>query len=239
MDQTAIITGGAKRIGAMVTSTLAELGYHVALIYLRSGNEAVSVRDSIEKTTHISCRLFQVDLRDTKASEQVINQIFRDMARPTLLVNNAAVFHPRKLRNLTPEPFEGDWQINFRAAVFLTQKFASLADMGQVINLLDGNVTKNETEYFDYLLAKKALLAFTEMAALELAPQFRINAISLGPFLPPESIADGASFMRQRVQDLPLKRQGSAAHLSSAIRFLVQNDFVTGQNIYLDGGLHL
>jgi len=174
------------------------------------------------------------------------------MGRVNILVNNAAVFHKDSLLTATEEKILTEWRSNCLVPVMLTRAFAlSLLGTaipqrsspgrgrarvrGKIVNLLDRRIAGNETGCMPYLLSKKALAEFTRDAALELAPRFTVNGVAPGAVLPPRRT--------ERVMDLagdaPLDRRCTPHDVTSAVVYLLENDAVTGQTVFVDGGQHL
>ena len=237
MEKTAIITGGARRLGKEMALSLAQDGYNIALCYQNSHDEAQATCAQIEQGKKSRCSTFELDLRNTEAVCELVAHVCAKLPPPTLLINNASVFHERRFGAIKEAEFDADFAVNFKAPFFLVQSFAGLGGDGLVINLLDGNITKNIDTHFDYLLAKKALHAFTEMAAFALAPRIRVNAIAPGPMLPPAG--QGLEYLKAQGKAVPMKVAGHPNQVVAAINYLVTNTYVTGQTIFVDGGLHL
>ena len=128
--------------------------------------------------------------------------------------------------------FDRDFAIHVKAPLILSRDFAAQCQQGQIINMLDTYIVGYENPRFSYLLSKKALAELTKIAAVELAPQIRVNAIAPGFILPPEGSHKG-------VEKIPLKKKGDVDKVTDAIEFLIRNPYITGQTIFVDGGKHL
>ena len=232
----ALVTGGARRIGAAVARALAQHGYDVALHYLDSAEPAERTAREIEGIGR-RCRLFRCDLNDHDETAALVPNVREHFPDLTVLVNNASVFERGTLRETDRDLFERHFNINFKAPFFLTQAFAEGCARGQVINLLDTRVSRADPHHAAYTLSKKALLELTRMAARELGPAIRVNGVSPGMILPPPGgVVDD---LERRSPALPLKRIGDTDNLVAAVLFLLDNPFVTGECIYVDGGEHL
>ena len=127
--------------------------------------------------------------------------------------------------------------VHVKAPYILTQEFARLCKAGSIINILDTHITENRTAHFDYLLSKKTLAAFTQQAAVSLAPKIRVNAIAPGLILPP--VAEKADYLNRLAKKIPLKRKGNIENITHAVQFLAKNNYITGQVLFIDGGEHL
>ena len=232
----ALVTGGARRIGAAIATALARDGYDIALHYLTSTESAENTAREIEGLGR-RCRLFRCDLNHHEETTALIPTVRESFAHLDVLINNASIFERASLRETGHGLFERHFNINFKAPLFLTQAFAEGCAHGQVINILDTRVSRSDPNHAAYTLSKKALLDLTKMAARELGPAIRVNGVSPGMILPPPGgVVDD---LERRSAALPLKRIGNTANLVAAVRFLLDNPFVTGECIYVDGGEHL
>ena len=232
----ALVTGGARRIGAAISLALARNGYDVALHYLSSVEAAERVADEIEGLGR-GCRLFRCDLNDHAATTALMPEVREHFTDLRVLVNNASIFERGMFRQTGPDLFERHFNINFKAPFFLIQAFAEGCPRGQVINVLDTRVNRSDHHHAAYTLSKKALLELTRMAARELGPGIRVNGVSPGMILPPPGgVVDE---LERRSAALPLQRIGDTDNLTAAVLFLLDNPFVTGECIYVDGGEHL
>lgn len=232
----ALVTGGARRIGAALALALAREGYDVALHYLGSEEDAERTAREVEGIGR-RCGLFRCDLRDPGETAALTPRVREDFPHLNVLVNNASVFERAGIRDTDFDLFERHFHVNFRAPFFLTQAFAEGCASGQIVNVLDTRVRKSEPQHAAYTLSKKALLDLTRMAARELGPAIRVNGVCPGMILAPAGgVADE---LERRSAALPLQRTGNTANLIAALLFLLDNPFVTGECIYVDGGEHL
>ncbi len=236
MQKVALVTGGAKRIGKAICLNLAKKGYIVAIHYHQSSVEAKRTANQIRKEGGV-CELFKTDLSDSKQIEELIRKVLKTFRRLDVLINNASNFIPSDLSNGFLEQFPVDFNINFTAPAILIVHFAKQGRKGNVINILDVQVVKNETKHMAYLLAKKSLHELTRLAAVELAPGIRVNAVAPGCILLPEGKGD--AYLEKRLKNVPLQRKGKVKNIVLAVCFLLENDYVTGQTIFVDGGEHL
>jgi len=230
---TAFITGAAKRIGREVALHLAREGYQIALHYHRSKSEAMSTAQAIYKTG-AACELFCCDLSDEAQTLKLVPQVFKAFPDLNILVNSASIFIPNKFGAADLTLFKTHWDINFKAPYILTCEFARLVKKGQVINFIDTNVVKYKTKYADYLMTKKALLEFTKMAAVQWGPGIRVNGISPGMILAP--VNNQPDDREKRARQIPLQKTGKPVNIVQSVRFLLENDYLTGQIIVNDGG---
>ncbi len=232
----ALITGSAKRIGRAIAIHLAESGFDIALHYNTSKADAKKVLKEI-KDKGQNCVLFQCDISNTNNVLTLIDKVKQSFPHLSLLINNASIFEKRSFLESNLDFFENHLNTNFKAPFFLSQSFAKSCKKGHIINLLDTNITRDRTKYFVYNLTKKMLSEFTKMAAAELAPDIRVNAIAPGPILPP--LNKEKEYLERDMLSVPLKRWGSESEILQSIDFLLKNKYLTGQCIFVDGGDHL
>lgn len=236
MPKAALITGGSRRIGKSISIQLSELGYDIALHFNSSAKEAYETKILIENKG-VNCEIFKCDISDTKEVLKLLQKVLKKLPHTNLLINNASIFEQIGFLNVSLKDFERDFNTNFKAPFFLTQSFAKLLSRGMVINLLDARVSKIHTAHFVYNISKKALYHFTLMAAKELGPKIRVNAICPGPILPVSG--EDNKHLTKLANKTPLKKLGDTSYINLAIKYLIENPFVTGEILFVDGGQHL
>ncbi len=235
-QKTALVTGGARRIGEAVCRALARSGYSVALHYGTSGVAAEQTARRISKDGGI-CATFACDLADGHATEDLVPAVLEEFGRLDVLVNSASIFEKSTLAEGSLDVWDRHFAVNLKAPYILMRSFAHYAKQGSIVNILDTHVSRNKTTYAAYLLSKKTLGELTKMAAVEFAPRIRVNAVAPGIILPPGSQADG--YLDRLARQVPLQRKGKVENIAHAVLFLLENDYVTGQVIFEDGGEHL
>lgn len=237
MNKAALVTGASKRIGRQIALTLAADGWDIAVHYRGSQKEAMATAQEIRALGR-RCELFEADLGDMRQVERLVPAVADAMPGLELLVNNASIFEPASFLETQEAFFDRIFTINFKSCFFLARDFARICRKGQIVNMLDTKIARSASpSYFAYTLGKKALAAFTEMAAKELAPDIRVNGICPGPILPPPG--KDSDYLEKFAGRVPLKRIGSPELIVDAILFLVRNSYVTGQWLFVDGGEHL
>jgi NAD(P)-dependent dehydrogenase (short-subunit alcohol dehydrogenase family) len=219
----ALVTGGAVRIGRIITEALQAAGTEVVVHCRRSKQEAES----------ISPFTVQGDLQSMDDCARVI----READPVDILINNASIFTKDRLADAVPERVRREFDINLFAPMELTRLFAAQSGQGAVINLLDRRIRSNDATCTPYLIAKKGLENLTRLAALEYAPGIRVNAVAPGAVLPPPGSA--AESVRELAGRIPLEELPTAVQIADAVLWLLRADAVTGQTIFVDGGQHL
>lgn len=231
-----LITGAAKRVGRAVALYFAARGYDVALHYHRSQAEAESVASEI-RALGVACALVRADLADSAQWSLVVAEAYQLFPSLAVLVNNASVFDAGRFLASDLAHYEQEFRINTQAPIFLTQAFAQTVESGVVVNMLDTKITRHQHSHFFYLLSKKTLAAFTQMAAVELAPRIRVNAVCPGYLLPGGGWTE--EYQARLEPTLPLQKIATLDEVAGAVYSLVENKSLTGQCLFVDGGEHL
>ncbi len=235
---TALVTGGAHRVGRAVVLGLADAGADVVLHYGGSAAAAeATAADAAARGARVN--LISADLGDPAAAPAIIAGA-GDLAPIRVLVNSAAGFADDRLTDIDPEGWDRTMAVNLRAPVFLTRAFAEALPAhldGAVINITDWRTARPYRDHFSYTIAKGALDTFTAAAAEALAPRIRVNAVALGAILPPPG--KDSAYLRALASEIPLERVGGTGPVVDAVLFLARNHFVTGEIVRVDGGAHL
>ena len=237
--KTALVTGGARRIGKAIVDDLAAHGFAVAIHANTSLDEAEAMADTIRRQGGTAVAL-AADLSETAATERLIAEATEAIGPLGLLVNNASLFKPDSLDALDPDLWDRHFNVHVRAPSILVRDFARqlpAANSGLVVNIVDQRVWNPTPRYYSYTLSKAALWMATRTMAQALAPSIRVNAIGPGPSLPNER-QDPRDF-QQQVEGLILKTGPRLDEFGRTVRYLFESPSITGQMIALDGGQHL
>lgn len=233
--KSAIVTGGAHRLGKSICLCLAEMGYHIVLHYGSSEEDALDTKKQIVDLG-VQCQLLSLDLSKADSGPSLFDQIDPSFD-VEVLVNSASIFKPSGFEDESERLLDLHYKINLRSPYSLLKTFVNRHDTGQIINILDTKITQHKTEHLDYLMTKKALCDLTKMAAVSCGPHFRVNGIAPGLILPPPG--KDQFYLEDKAQQIPLKTFGNTRQIQNAVRYLVKNPFLTGQILYIDGGEHL
>ena len=238
MSKTALITGAAKRLGKEMSIHLAGLGWNIAIHYNTSETEAELFRNELsENYPDQQFKLFKTDLNQSNEVEQLIPKVVEAMGTIDLLINSASVFEPAKL-SLTPtELFDRHMNINFKAPFILSRNFARTFNSGIIVNIVDSRIVTNKTNFAAYSLSKKALWEMTKMAAFEFGPEIRVNAIAPGLILAPEDKDE--DYLWKLADHIVMKRPGGLKPILNSLDYILNNDYLTGQLLFCDGGENL
>lgn len=234
-----LITGAARRIGRAIAVAMAAAGARVAVHYGRSASEAAELVAELTRLAPAGPAplSIQADLMDGDARRALIPRLLEQGFPVNCLINNASVYRRRALATISPIDFRHDYEINFTAPFELMQAFAVHCRAGTIINLLDQRVATVDPSAGAYGLAKKSLRDATEAAALQWAPAIRVNAVAPGLVLPPPGVAPEK--MQPLLDSVPLRRASTPREVALACVFLASADTITGQILFVDGGLHL
>lgn len=237
--QTALITGAAARIGACLALGLAERGVDIALHCHRSSQAAHALAQRLRQLGR-RVMVLTGDLADGHQAAALPASVAAAMGPATLLINNAAIFEAGSVASTDQNQWQRHLAINLTAPFLLLQGFARQLppeQKGKVINLLDQRLAHPRPGHLAYTVAKSGLLTLTTLAALELAPRILVNAIAPGPILP-SNPQDEAGFHKIAAAT-PAGRAGQPEDILAACLFLLQQDYINGQIIHVDGGQHL
>lgn len=231
--KTALITGGARRIGAAITRTLHDAGMNVVIHCHRSIAEAEALATTLNRSRPGSARIVSEDLRPVEGADRLMAQ-----AGPLdALINNASAFFPTPLMEAGIAQWEELMDTNLRAPYFLAR--AASRELrrrgGCIVNLSDIHAQRPLRAHAIYSISKAGLDMLTRALAKELAPDVRVNGVAPGAVMWPEQM-DPA--LQQRIlSHTMLKRAGDPGDVAAAVRFLVLDaPYVTGQILNVDGG---
>jgi NAD(P)-dependent dehydrogenase (short-subunit alcohol dehydrogenase family) len=226
--RTAIVTGGARRIGAALCRALAEDGWHLLIHCRRSTAEAEALARELGDAAVVSA-----DLAAPDCATRVMAAL-EGLPPARLLVNNASLFDFDSADDFTLESWEAHLATNLRAPAFLSQAFAARAQGGGlIVNLLDAKLARPNPDFFTYTLSKFGLAGLTELCARAWAERgIRVCAIA-----PAVTLVSGAQENFDSVHALNALRRGvRVEEIVGALRFIIATPTLTGQTLTLDGG---
>ncbi|QAU24975.1 pteridine reductase [Dyella sp. M7H15-1] len=234
----ALITGGTKRVGAVIARTLHAAGYDLALHCRHSVDEAHALAEELHAQRGDSVLVLQAELADISALPQRVDDTLTRYGRLDALVNNASAFYPTPIGTATAAQWNELFASNAQAPFFLAQAAmpALRATHGAIVNIVDIYATRAIARYPIYVMAKGALVAMTRTLALDLAPEIRVNGVAPGAVMWP---SDGKPYDDQQTMlaCTPLGRAGTPEDVAGAVLWLLRDaPYVTGQIISVDGG---
>jgi NAD(P)-dependent dehydrogenase (short-subunit alcohol dehydrogenase family) len=241
-SKTALITGG-KRIGAVVAAELARRGMDVALSYQRSKVEAEATAQTVRDVGRQAVVL-QANLSRGEDCATLVNEAAAALGRLDVLINMASVYRSHALADIDEARWDESLDVDLKAAYLCAR--AAIPHMraaggGRIVNFSDWVAASGRPRYPGYLpyyVAKRAIIGLTEALALELAAdQILVNAIAPGPILAPPETSDEE--LKSVESATPLGRWGGEEEIATAVVFLLESGFVTGETIRVDGGRHV
>lgn len=224
----ALVTGGARRIGAAIVQALADEGVRVAIHCNESDLEAMELQARCPGSIVIC-----LDLLDREARDHLVPEAVRALGGLDILVNNAAIWEPAS--EISEEPWDCTLEMNLTAPVFLAQAAAEVMQKGGqegvIINLTDWGVSRPYPDQIAYYAAKGGLEAATRGLAAAFAPKIRVIAIAPGAILVKNEAAAASATLLERI--------GGTQSVADSVLFAAKNDFLTGTTLTIDGGRSL
>lgn len=235
----ALVTGGARRLGAEITRSFAARGYDVVLHHGNSSADAARLAAELRRLHGVRIEVVQEDLQDAAAPARVVHAAIRAFGALDVVVSSASLMLNKPFAEVTLDDWTRTEAVNLRAPFFLMQAAAAVMGKGGVIIQMADHLA-NETG-FPHLIAhqvtKSALPQLIATFAAALGPDIRVNGIAPGLVLAPDDLSEGAiaAFLR----DVPMARSGMPADVVQALHYLVEAEYVTGTVLQVDGGRHL
>lgn len=229
----ALVTGAARRLGRAFALAMADAGADVVVHHRRSSADGVV--EEIRKRGRRAAAV-QADLLDPDRAAALVPLAAGELGPIDILINSASVYERAALRDTDLENWETHLGVNLRAPYLLIRAFAeALGERpGKIVNVADWRAVSPGTGCLAYTVSKAGLLTLTQSVARELAPRVQVNALALGAVLPPP----GGSLDRA-VKAIPAGRTATVEETCEALLFLLGNDYVTGETLFLDGGARL
>jgi pteridine reductase len=237
----ALVTGGARRVGAAIARRLHAAGAAVLLHYRDSESEAAKLEAELNALRPKSAAKVKAELLAPIAPRALVSAARDSFGRLDLLVNNASSFFPVEVGAIEASHWEELIGSNLRAPLFICQEAApELArQQGCIVNIVDIHAERPLRGYPLYSVAKAGLAALTRSLAVELAPAVRVNGVAPGAIAWPEDGQVDPAERARIVATTPLARVGSPEDVAQAVHFLACAPYVTGQIIAVDGGRSL
>jgi NAD(P)-dependent dehydrogenase (short-subunit alcohol dehydrogenase family) len=233
----ALVTGGARRLGRAFALALARQGFAILLHYHHSEEEAAATADAI-RALGMPVYPVQADLTSSTNIESLFSTLDTLPHPLKVLVNSAALMPRGDVRTLSAVDFDAAIALNLRAPFLCAQEAAKRMEAGGlIVNVTDVGAQKAWSGFPAYTVSKAAIKSLTRVLARSLAPKIRVNAIAPGLVLPSEHVSQEE--WERLVERLPLKRPASVDEVAAALEFLLENEYITGQTIVVDGGYSL
>jgi len=236
--KTALITGGAHRIGQQICRTLHQAGFNLIIHYNSSATAAQNLADELNLSRQNSAKIAHAEL----SNMDDINQLCTTIDEIDVLVNNASVFYPTPVSSLNQPDYQKIMNTNLMGPLFLSTTLSNklATNQGCIVNIVDIHADRPLRNHTIYNISKAAIAMMTKTLAKELAPNIRVNGVSPGSILWPENDAELSEAQKQSMLNkIALNKQGSASDIANTVLFLAQSNYITGQIIAVDGGRSL
>ena len=241
--KTALVTGGARRLGRNICTGLAEQGFDVAFTY--NSTPKTILKNALSELEVIGAKVLAVKCDVTSVSQikRTVDQVEKNFGRLDVLVNNAAIFRKVDFFEITEKEFESFINTNLKSVLFFSKYAAELMLKNQfyparIINISSMGAFENWTGFIPYSVSKAGVVKLTELLAKKLAPKIIVNSIAPGTILIEND--KNENVVKKDVKRYPMKRFGKSSDIVSLVNyFAITNEFITGQTIKVDGGKSL
>lgn len=233
--KTALITGGAHRIGQQICRSLHEARFNIIIHYNSSAKAAQNLANEFNNIRDNSAQIMQAELSNMND----INQLCNAIDTLDVLVNNASVFYPTPVNQLSQTDYQKIMNTNLMGPLFLSTILSEKLgkNQGNIVNIVDIHGDRPLKNHAIYNISKSAIAMMTKTLAKELAPNIRVNGVSPGSILWPKNEAELSQSQQQSMLNkIALNKQGCAQDIASTVLFLTQSNYITGQIITVDGG---
>ncbi len=235
--KTALVTGGARRVGRAIVLELAAAGADV-VVHCRTSQAEAEATCAAARARGVRAAVVRGDLSDRADLDRIARAAESAFGELAVLVNSASIFFSTPVDALTAATWERILAVNLKAPSLLALRLGNAMrqrDGGVIVNIGDWSGLRPYRDYLPYCVSKAGIVALTAALAKALAPAVRVNCVAPGPVLPPDEYS--AAERAQLAQLTPLKRLGSAEDVARMVRFLVtEADFSTGGIYLADGG---
>jgi pteridine reductase len=237
-QKVALVTGAAHRIGAEIVTTLHQQGMKVVIHYRNSQADAEALKAKLEKNHPNTVSLYKCDLNNIDHLPGLISHVEKQFGRLDVLINNASSFYPTDFATSTLEQWDDLMGSNLKAPYFLAQNAFPLLkeSQGCIVNIVDIHSQRPLKNHPIYSMAKAGLAMMTKSLAREMGPDVRVNGVSPGAIIWPET-ALSETDKAQILDKIALKKQGCPQDVAQTVAFLASNaGYISGQIIAVDGG---
>jgi pteridine reductase len=232
-----LVTGGARRVGRLISLAAASLGATVIIHHSHSPEAAEAVKVEIQALGS-EAFILTADFSQPESAVDLVHRAFH-IGRIYAVVNNSAVFQSIKLPDTTLESWQEHLNINLTAPFLISREFSSLLtadEMGKIINILDWRAFRPGADHFPYTISKAGLAALTQSLAISLAPRISVNGLAFGAILPPAN----EKISQAIIESVPMQRWAKPEEVEATIQFLLTAPpYITGEILHLDGGRQL
>jgi len=235
----ALITGGATRLGRAIAQELADAGVNILCVYHNNKAGATSLQKIITRKG-LRCELLSIDLSRTGATEKVVTFMDKIFGVVDILINNSAIFYPTPLEVVSEADWDAFYNLNLKSAFFLSRAIGLRMRQkgnGRIVNIGDAGYQSPWPDYLPYALTKYGVNGMTIGLAKALAPEVLVNCVNPGPVLIPENYTPAER--EKAIARTLLKREGAPQDIARTVRFFVESDYITAALLPVDGGRHV
>ena len=233
--KTALVTGGAARIGAQIAKTLHDNNFKIIIHCNESLEKAEILSEKLNSKRKNTVEVVSGNLNSIDSIKSIVDSI----DSLDLLVNNASVFYPQSVKDSDIKVWDEVLNVNLRAPFFLSRGLSEKLSTtsGSIINIIDIHSERTLKNHAVYNILKAGLKMMTQTLAKELAPSIRVNGVSPGSILWPEASAEISDLEKKlMLERIALNKQGSPQDIADTVLFLANSEYITGQIINIDGG---
>ncbi len=233
--KTALVTGGAARIGAQIAKTLHDNNFKIIIHCNESLEKAEILSEKLNSKRKNTVEVVSGNLNSIDSIKSIVDSI----DSLDLLVNNASVFYPKSVEDSDIKVWDEVLNVNLRAPFFLSKGLSKKLSTtnGSIINIIDIHSERPLKNHSVYNISKAGLKMMTQTLAKELAPSVRVNGVSPGSILWPEASAEISDLEKKlMLERIALNKQGSPQDIADTVLFLANSEYITGQIINIDGG---
>ena len=235
----ALVTGSAHRVGKQIALCLAQEGCHITIHYNHSKDEALRTLDEVMKQG-VRASAFQADLSRHEDIMHLFEQVDQEFQGLDILVNSAANLKQKGFLDVSLADWNKTMTLNLKGSFFCLQQAAirmRTRGGGAVVNISDVIGLRPWAKYPVHSISKAGIEMLTKVAAIDLAPDIRVNAVAPGPVLAPERMS--ATRWEQLAKGSLLQKNGTPQDVANAVIFLLKSDYITGETLIVDGGMQL
>ena len=230
---TALVTGGAVRLGRAIVLHLAGRGYDIALHYATS-NESAGETAQEARELGVRCETYCADFTSLNEISLLMGRVLGDFSSLDILVNSAANFIQENLEETSDQGLLDTINVNLVAPFTLMREFKRRVTSGLIINILDERILRRVSTFGAYSVSKSALAHLTELSAVEWGETVRVNAIAPGLILPPAGSSN--EYLTKSAPNIPTKTHGYISDILRGFDYLIDSPFVNGEILFIDGG---
>jgi pteridine reductase len=235
--KTAIVTGGAVRVGKAIALALARKGAHVIITYNNSKKAAQETLNQL-KILGVEALAVKTDISKLSQVKKLVQTVVKSFGFIDILVNNAAIFYKTPFEKISEKDWDSHIDINLKGTFNCAHQVGMQMlkqKNGKIINIADWAGLRPYKNYIPYCISKAGVICLTQAFAKTLAPHIQVNAVAPGPVLLPPDFDEKEK--RQIIEGTPLQKIGSPEDVANTVLFLIEgSDFITGSTYHVDGG---